>query len=203
MAHTLSLASPMPPPSRLPPAAGAAQRWRRNRLTAALDRAGGCIASSSSRLHDEQRPPWLPSRGGGSSFTLSAARESSGRRVSGNACAAATRAGMPRASPPRAHRVAAARRHGNVLHRRSANAKCCIAGKNTCCGGSGCGGRVRRLARNSAGQRRRGHRARRHGGGEWPRDGSSMLESVGFGARGAHNGAHIGEIARENPPGSV
>ena len=39
--------------------------------------------------------------------------------------------------------------------------------------------------------------------GEWPRDGSSMLESVGFGARGAHNGAHIGEIARENPRGSV
>ena len=168
----------MPPPSRMSPGAGAARRWPQIRLVAALVGAGGCSARSASRLHGEQRPPRLPSRGASSSFTLSAARESSGRRVSGNACAAAMRAGMPRASPPRAHRVAAARRHGNVLRGARRTRSAARPEKNTCCGGSGCGGRVRRLARNSAGQRRRGHRARRHGGGEWPRDGSRHASVV-------------------------
>ena len=202
MAHTPMLASPMPPPSRMPPAARAALRWPRIRLTAALIRAGAGSADSASTLHGQHRPPRLPSRGSSSSLTLSAARESSGRRVGGKACAAAMRAGMPRASAPCAPCVAAARRRCSARFEAVPRTTLRMAEVEVGLRRGGGGGREKISGRNSRRRGRPGRRARRRGGGEWPRDGSSMLESVGFGARGAHNGAHIGEIARENPRGN-
>ena len=156
----------MPPPSRMSPGAGAARRWPQIRLVPALDRAGGCIASSVSRLHGEQRPPRLPSRGGGSSFTLSAARESSGRRVSGNACAAAMQAGMPRASSPCAPWVAAARRRGRARFEAVLRTTLRMAEVEVGLRRGGGGGRGKNSGRNSRRRGRPGHRARRRGGGE-------------------------------------